>query len=162
MFNNFAFFFSLFSLVKKSAFLSFYPLQRATVTQLQHLLGRQGDPLDILERAPADPSAETRAWAEREPLLRTAELFLGARGLAAGGVPALVVSLSGGVDSMVLLHLLLQLQPRWRFRLHAAHVDYDNRPESSAEADYLRGWCAQHGVHCTVRVITEVLQGPWA
>ena len=56
--------------------------------------------------------------------------------------PAMAVSLSGGVDSMVIAKLLTALSPtHGGFRTVACHIDYANRPESGAEADYVRQWC---------------------
>ena len=43
--------------------------------------------------------------------------------------------------------------------MHALHVDYANRPESGAEAAYLRRWCEARGVQLEVRVVTEVTRG---
>jgi tRNA(Ile)-lysidine synthase len=58
-------------------------------------------------------------------------------------VPALVVALSGGLDSVVLLHLL-------RFGtdhpLVAAHLDHRMRAASTADARWVRGLCAAWGV----------------
>ena len=50
--------------------------------------------------------------------------------IAAGDL--VLVALSGGPDSTVLLHTLAQLRPRLRFRLRAAHVNHGIR---GAEAD---------------------------
>ena len=47
-----------------------------------------------------------------------------------GEAPAvMLVSLSGGVDSMVLTHALLRLRRAAAapFEVHAVHIDYDNR-----------------------------------
>jgi len=72
---------------------------------------------------------------------------------------ALIVSLSGGVDSMVLAHVLLRLQPRHRRRVCAVHIDYTNRAESGAEAAFLQRWCAARGVPLRVRTVEEVRRG---
>ena len=65
-----------------------------------------------------------------------------------------VVSLSGGVDSMVIAKLL------WYARkdapaalvdyldIYAVHIDYGNRPESAAEAAFLRSWCKSMASIC--------------
>lgn len=68
---------------------------------------------------------------------------------------ALLVSLSGGVDSMVLAHVLLKLQPRHGRAVCAVHIDYANRAESGAEADFLRRWCTARGVALRVRTVSE-------
>ena len=47
------------------------------------------------------------------------------------------ISLSGGVDSMVLLDLLLRANKR----IIAIHVNYNNRDESKLEEEFLRGYC---------------------
>ncbi len=49
-----------------------------------------------------------------------------------------VVAVSGGLDSVVLLHLLVQLAPAWRLTLHVAHVDHDLRPASAGDAAFVR------------------------
>lgn len=54
---------------------------------------------------------------------------------------AVVVALSGGLDSVALLHLLrFPLRPLG-FELRAAHLDHAMRPGSAADAAWVRGLC---------------------
>ena len=57
------------------------------------------------------------------------------------------VSLSGGVDSMVVLHALMLLP---KHTIVAYHLDYGNRHESKREAEFLRQYCEIQGVNITV------------
>lgn len=52
---------------------------------------------------------------------------------------ALVVGVSGGVDSVVLLHLLRFALGPGPVRMVVAHVDHAMRPESASDADWVRG-----------------------
>lgn len=83
----------------------------------------------------------------QEPLTRTVAEFLRRRASdqPADALETACVSLSGGVDSMVLCRILVRLgaarsagAPK---RVVALHIDYGNRPESAAEAEYVRQWC---------------------
>ena len=81
---------------------------------------------------------------------------------ASGDSPTpLIVSLSGGVDSMVLVHTLLALRSYhgYRYSVHAVHIDYSNRAESAAEAAFVQQWCEQRGVGLRIRVVEEVTRG---
>ena len=73
----------------------------------------------------------------------------------------LIVSLSGGVDSMALVHILLALKAKhgYHYTVHAVHIDYANRRESAAEASFVREWCEARGVSIQVRVVEEVKRG---
>lgn len=55
-----------------------------------------------------------------------------------------VVAVSGGPDSLALLHLLARLRPSTGIRLVAAHLDHGFRPGGAAEAAFVRaraqGW----------------------
>ncbi len=53
----------------------------------------------------------------------------------------LVVALSGGVDSLVLLHLLRFSQPRPSLRIVAAHFDHRMRPDSGEDLLWVKGLC---------------------
>jgi len=53
-----------------------------------------------------------------------------------------ILALSGGLDSMVLLDLLDLLRDQWDWDLRAAHFDHRMRPESGEEAEWVRGKCA--------------------
>ena len=63
----------------------------------------------------------------------------------------LVVSVSGGCDSVALLHLLLALQPRWRLRLHVLHFNHGLRPESGDEEAFVHALAERHSLPVHVR-----------
>lgn len=65
----------------------------------------------------------------------------------------LLVAVSGGLDSVVLLHLLHDLSVRQRIALQVAHLDHQIRPESSADADFVRQFCTELGVPCVVGAV---------
>lgn len=53
-----------------------------------------------------------------------------------------IVSLSGGVDSMVLLNILLSLNKK----IIALHVNYNNREESKLEEEFLEIYCKERNI----------------
>lgn len=72
----------------------------------------------------------------------------------------LCVSLSGGVDSMVLLYLCYQLYLRKKIsRLVAVHVDYGNRDVSAREAAFVQEWVKLFGIPLYTRRIDHIKRG---
>ena len=71
-------------------------------------------------------------------------------GLAAGD--SLMVAVSGGVDSVVLLHQLYALRDELGLHLQVAHLDHQIRPEGSADAEFVRLLCARLNVPCHIEV----------
>lgn len=55
---------------------------------------------------------------------------------------SILIGLSGGVDSVVLLHLLHQLAPRYSWQLSALHVHHGISPNADAWAAFCAGLCA--------------------
>lgn len=80
-----------------------------------------------------------------------------------------IVSLSGGVDSMVISAALAfirdeeasrrNVDPKDVLQIIAIHIDYANRPESGAEADYVGRYARQLGCTFICRKIDEVTRG---
>ena len=77
----------------------------------------------------------------------------------------IIVSLSGGVDSMVIASVLAHLKASCGYdhlTIIAVHIDYANRPESGAEADYVRRYCEDQlkgRIEFSCRRIGEVTRG---
>ncbi len=61
-----------------------------------------------------------------------------------------LIALSGGGDSVALLHLLRQIAPRCCLQLRAAHLDHGIRAESARDADFVRQLCGELQVPLTV------------
>ena len=57
-----------------------------------------------------------------------------------------VIGVSGGPDSIALLHLLCQLKQAWQLDLVVAHFDHLLRSESSGEAEFVRGFAGELGL----------------
>jgi len=71
----------------------------------------------------------------------------------------LVAGLSGGVDSVVLLHLLRGLAPRHGYTLSAVHVHHGLSPNADAWARFCRKLCRDWGVPLVVRRVRIRKQG---
>ena len=78
--------------------------------------------------------------------------------MLAGGETVLV-AVSGGADSVALLHLLSSLVLEWRLRLHILHVDHQLRAESAADADFVRALGARLGIPVDVATVSVDRQG---
>ena len=66
---------------------------------------------------------------------------------------AVVVGVSGGPDSMALLHMLLGLNQTqgWRLKLHAAHLNHLLRgDEAEKDAAFVQAAADSLGVPCTI------------
>lgn len=63
------------------------------------------------------------------------------------------VALSGGVDSVVLLHLLQRLQAGRQFALFAIHVNHQISPHASEWADFCAALCAKWSIPLTVKTL---------
>jgi tRNA(Ile)-lysidine synthetase-like protein len=123
---------------------------------------------------------------DQSALLQSIERFVTQRHFAS--VSSLAVSLSGGVDSMVLCKILVHLRKKigrqpiatssavehstapadsttaaanhsGALVLVAVHIDYNNRPESGAEAAFVEDWCQRHDIVFRKRVIAEAKRG---
>jgi tRNA(Ile)-lysidine synthetase-like protein len=68
----------------------------------------------------------------------------------------IIVSLSGGVDSMLCLKLFHQLKLKNNINLIAVHINYDNRETADEEEELCRHYCLKLGIPLCVRKITEI------
>ncbi|KGR88657.1 tRNA lysidine(34) synthetase TilS [Lysinibacillus boronitolerans] len=60
----------------------------------------------------------------------------------------LLVAVSGGVDSMALLHYFIQTQEQWNIQVEAVHVDHMLRGEASAEdRAFVQKYCDANGIY---------------
>ena len=58
-----------------------------------------------------------------------------------------LVAVSGGPDSMALLHICIQL----KMDISCAHVNYHHRNEADEEESYVRAFCKENDIPCFVR-----------
>lgn len=69
--------------------------------------------------------------------LRAREGLFPAQTQGKGHTAQVVAAVSGGADSMALLHLLMRLRSDWNFDLVVAHLDHNIRPESADDATFV-------------------------
>ncbi|TVP65657.1 MAG: tRNA lysidine(34) synthetase TilS [Leptolyngbya sp. LCM1.Bin17] len=65
---------------------------------------------------------------------------------------ACLVAISGGQDSVCLLKLLVDLQPKWHWRLQAIHCDHRWRSDSAENAAFVANLC--HRWSIPIQVVT--------
>lgn len=56
---------------------------------------------------------------------------------------AVLIAVSGGQDSLCLLKIMQDLQPRWGWHLGVVHCDHQWRSDSGANAQFVRDWVVQ-------------------
>lgn len=101
----------------------------------------------ILEYAPVELSIiiqEKRTLPSNHPCWMAMRQFVREHLAHDTNTKRVVVSVSGGVDSMVLLALLIEMRKMLGlgFKIVAFHVNYSNRgAESLLEEDFVRSWC---------------------
>lgn len=97
-----------------------------------------------------DPGGQGKA--RRQPRLATiaprVAAFIQQYRLLAGGEP-LLVAVSGGPDSVCLLHLLANSRDL-DLSLHVAHLNHQLRPEADDEAGYVAGLARKLGLPATI------------
>jgi tRNA(Ile)-lysidine synthase len=59
----------------------------------------------------------------------------------------IIAGLSGGPDSVFLLHMLSGLQEKYNLTLIAAHLNHEWRPEADAEEELCRTIATKLGIH---------------
>ncbi len=70
------------------------------------------------------------------------------------GGETVLVAVSGGADSVALLHLLLALAAELSLSLHVLHVDHGLRPDSGRDAAFVRDLAERLGVPADVARVT--------
>jgi tRNA(Ile)-lysidine synthase len=70
-----------------------------------------------------------------------------------------VVAVSGGADSVVLLHCLLRLRDEFSLSLHAAHLDHGLRKTSHQDAAFVHALAASWGLPATIGPLGQALSG---
>src|SRR5579871_4025727 len=78
-------------------------------------------------------------------MLSTLQRTIRAHALLARG-DLVIVAVSGGPDSMALMHALAKLAPRLGLRVEVATVDHGLRPEARAEGELVRARAAALGL----------------
>lgn len=86
----------------------------------------------------------------KDNLVENIYKFICRQGLVQGG-ETLIVGVSGGPDSVCLLHLLVSLRERFNIKLHIAHLNHLLRGrESDEDAKYVSQLAGQLGVDATL------------
>ena len=73
----------------------------------------------------------------------------------------IIISLSGGVDSMVLTNILLLIKifNNYKFNIIAIHLNYNNRQESILEQAFIEEWCEINKIKLYVQTMGNYIRG---
>lgn len=81
-----------------------------------------------------------------EQVRKRVETFIREQGLLAPG-DRILVAVSGGADSVCLLHLLTELRKNWGWQLRAVHVNHQIRPgEAERDEAFVKAYCTRCSV----------------
>ncbi|MGB3615011.1 MAG: tRNA lysidine(34) synthetase TilS [Elainellaceae cyanobacterium] len=67
----------------------------------------------------------------------------------------ILAAVSGGQDSLALMQLLIDLQPKWRWTLAIAHCNHRWRPDSDDNAAYVAQLAQQWNLPCHLATVPE-------
>ena len=68
----------------------------------------------------------------------------------------LVIGVSGGPDSICLLHVLNELKSELNFKIYVAHINHMIREEADSETEYVKEFCEKLGIECYIKRIDVV------
>ena len=78
---------------------------------------------------------------------------------------SIVIGVSGGPDSICLLHVLNELKNELNFKIYVAHINHMIREEADLETEYVKEFCNKIEVDCfvkridVVKIATELKKG---
>ncbi|MBN1315378.1 MAG: tRNA lysidine(34) synthetase TilS [Anaerolineales bacterium] len=64
-----------------------------------------------------------------------------------------LVGVSGGPDSLCLLHGLVDIRDKQNLNICVGHLDHQLRPDSSKDAKFVERTCSEWGVPCTIKSV---------
>lgn len=71
---------------------------------------------------------------------------------------SIVIGVSGGPDSICLLHILNEIKNELNFKIYVAHVNHMIRKEADEETEYVKEFCEKLGVECFIKKIDVIKQ----
>ena len=69
---------------------------------------------------------------------------------------SIVIGVSGGPDSICLLHVLNELKKELNFKIYVAHINHMIREEADNETEYVKEFCENLGIECYIKRIDVV------
>ncbi len=68
----------------------------------------------------------------------------------------IVIGVSGGPDSICLLHILNEIKRELNFEIFVAHVNHMIRKEADEETEYVKDFCKNLGIECYIKRIDVI------
>jgi tRNA(Ile)-lysidine synthetase-like protein len=72
---------------------------------------------------------------------------------------SLLLAISGGIDSMVLLHMINELKEKLCLNLYIAHVDHQKRVSSIDDRDFVMKTAEDMNIPCFVETLNDDIEG---
>ncbi len=69
---------------------------------------------------------------------------------------SIVIGVSGGPDSICLLHVLNEIKNKLNFKIYVAHINHMIRKEADEETEYVKEFCKKLGIECYIKRIDVV------
>ena len=62
-----------------------------------------------------------------------------------------VIGVSGGPDSMCLLHFFITIKEKYNLKLYVAHINHGIREESTEEEQFVENFCKKNEIECFIK-----------